>query len=614
MEVAVYSCTDSFLPKPVHYLSTTDAHDALLSKKVVLLKDDFSFDYRWQTVCLIITALSFSAGLFTFFCSSNTKAHIDHSHDVKTTFQSKSTFCIRYEPFISKDCFYVNHTGDLWIPNIEAGLKDGVRIALAFPAFVLSTWLTVYISNKVLVKYGNHKISTANSEINDLILSLRSSAKIDHSIPTPDALIADLSRLNMLSGHFRFLSFSQINSLRKSDPIQFKTWLETESFSIQQNVYWKKLTKMLSANATDLLNAINKPSYNAYFLSEPRMLELLIQELEQEQMTEDVKEALALKLRGINNLMEKLEKQEILQIIALVSAKKYSLEMAYHKRSFAFLESKETINIQLTDKQNQMKTIEAPLRLLTATSSVFEHALQDTFTTDGKENFLLPEIDSDLFESLMSYLKTDQLDFNTPNLFPLLALGDKYDFVNLHQKVQALLCDNFHFFVEHYEIKFLLTACNDYQLNSFKQKIDLNISLNLPGFFGTSFFDTAKLIHIFDLAESRLRLLESLIKAFEELVSKAEFNSHFIKLVAIDPEWLERLWILFERSSEEKPLLLGALFEEASKEYCDVLLDKIVDFCNNPKNAHLYLANWDLPPVKATMDTDFEVIDFSNEI
>jgi len=633
MELTSYSSSypkteAPFLPLPKHYLSTADAHATLKGKKVVLLqKDDtFSCGFTSMTAFVALTVVCCVGAVFGFLVASNTHAHIDHSRDVKTSFQAREIGCMLHSELISPDCFFINHTQDVWVPNIDAGIKTAIPVATVPPFAVLLIWKIMDVAWNNLTKYKNHTHVKNNDRINDLLLSLHCSldgsvgdpSEISDLTPAPSKLIATLYAHDCISdNNLAILSFDQINSIRKSNPAKFKTLLNGESFSPDQNSCWKKLTKMLSAAAADLVKAINNSNNSKFFIDEPLMLEVLIQELADTQMTEDLKNALCLKLRGVNELLAKLEKQEMLQIIDLVSKRKYSLEEAYQRRASFFGLSDKTINIELTDTDNNLKSLTVPVGLLTASSSVFKNALEDCVNHE-KESFKLGDVDPAVFEALITYLKTDEIAFETVNLFALLALADKYDFTNLHQSINSWICDHLDLYLGSYDLEFLLNLCKEHNLNSFKKMIDLKLSSKLPWLYEEGFLETAERIRNFDLKISRHKLRKSIEKTFKELVKEPLsielFVDRFIQLIQVEAGWLEKLWALFIEECEENPLLLGALFERASNLYVDVILDKIIAFCQEPDNAHLYLANWKVPPVKQKMGSNFEVIDFSTEI
>lgn len=586
----VYGEKQGFLKYPREYLSTEETSRLLKSNKVVLLEpEELHCDSCWTTALLTALAVGLIGGVFVFTVVANAYGHIDHSNDRETSYYCKGKLCDdlnknHHYQMLSKNGYWIDHSEDRWAPNDRLGLMAYLLTSLTPPGLLLLVWIICRIFSRVHIWKENKAKMECNEILDELNIRLQSASEIKSSTPTPAILIEELSRIGLLSDdHKRQLSFAQMMSIEKE--LKFD----------QQNILWSKFRMMVCADADKLTAALNHRDNKNLFLEEPALLEILIQELDAEKLTESVKKALEGNVSACNNELGKLESNALCTMIDVVNGSRCSLEEAYKRQFLLSLKTEQVTTFKLTDENQNEVLISAPTYLLSTSSNVFNKMLsEEGFAESKKECIPLEDVDPDAFRELVSYLETGRLNLEAINLVSLLQVANQFHIQAPFALMEFHLCNESKHLLNEYDPSSLLELCEACNLSVFKKALDLRLSQNIPSFLSEEFVEFLQLIMKFSLSHCLSELPGTICPEMKELSTDHRFIAGFVETVEICGELLEELFPTFVDLVKKRPSLLRSLWEEA-KGKSKAISDKIRSF--NRKNPALVLeCGWVIPP------------------
>lgn len=605
--------THCFTNVPKVFLSTNDVHRTLKAKKIELLQpDELPFDIRWKTVSLNLFIQGLQAGFFAFLMVASNNLLVEHPSD--TTKQ----YAFRYYVYddlkyfeklgLSKDAVWTDHTRDIFSLNYAEGAKAFFPLAFLPPLIPLVFWKVRNMAFKYLIDKKNETFINHNYVVGTLDFRLLATSKKNE--PCPPNFISQFFEI-LSDEQFKVLSFAQIRNIKIDLPEKFLDLLNEQKFSTQQNLYWKKLAKIMDAEPDNLFRAIMNGHNAQIFEEEPGILEAFIQDVDPSKLTDTIKEALATKLRLIHQPLSKLGIEDVIEIIDKVHKEKCPLEKAYTKHLLPPVDKMEMRPFSFLDKEKKKVMIMAPVELLCHYSDAFKVMLKGSFKETNEIE--LPDVDPKSFEDLISYLKTDSLDLEQIDINALLHLATTYFFDELHEYIESILMKTYLLWdrIDHVEdsnFDELLELSEKYNLTKFKMAIDLKISRDLPGFYSDAFLDWLITVKDFSLPIFFKKLIKAIKNDIETLVSDERFTERFINAVEVHEVVLEEFGDILPSIFENNPKLLEKLWDDAQENNCTVILEAIVSFCQEADNAHLYLANWDCPPSLGNYKPAFETI------
>lgn len=235
--------------------------------------------------------------------------------------------------------------------------------------------------------------------------------------------------------------------------------------------------------------------------------------------------------------------------------------------------------------------------LLTKNSSVFKTMFGKFKEGDSNDPIPLNEIDRKAFEAALIYYRTGKLLVEGINGIFLVKIADQYDFFDLKSAVETRLCEESDILLKQHGVSFLLEFCDFYRLNNLLQTLDLKL--------GDS---SAEGNYLFELEDYMNRLrealkynlkstLETLCRKFLHELDDKQVISLLLKMGNTDKASFLEFFAAARFKFDKDPAILKALWEQAIY-VNETVEDAIVEFCQNPSNAHIYLKNWKLPAKK----------------
>lgn len=595
--------SQGFLTRPIQYLSLTDVETSLKSKRIILIKSkDYhcSFNKKWKTATLSLFGASIILAVTGFLFASLYGGHFDHMQDRVTIYQGRQydgyrngqyilnredylRYFSRYMP--AENNMWVDHTKDTFLPNYTLGLQIFVPLATLPAVLLLIIWKVIYtVSNAPLLK--NQK------RIEDLNLSLQCTKRNSSKTKLKKRHISELIALDFFSNaDASKLCFSQIKSIRKDHLSLFTSYLNENTLSETQNNYWKKILELLDAAEKELLRQLNNKTNLKMFEEEPRIVETLIQELKIEQMTTAVKQNLSNIIKLFNRELSRLETAEILEVVEAVHCDKCSLKEALRRLKAPL----KVTCLLLFDVKTKSVSINADL--LFSASKYFDRLLKDQLNDLETMEISIPAEDSEHFLTILEYLKTGTLNFNSDNCIPLLTVCNQYLFMALLQEIHVRLCHDLNDYLGAFGIKKLLKAADLFHLDALRNGIDEKIAQNPPSFFDIDFLKTMKMTLKYSLQNSLGIILDRLYKDMALFARDDRFSTQFLSLLKIDQIPFDEIFECFLNLLKNNPKLLKTVWDLASQNEMDAIMDRLVLFCKKKVNASIWLECWDLPPI-----------------
>ncbi len=579
----------SFLKMQRSYLAIEDVETTLKSKKIVLLKPkDYqcSFDNKWKTLTLSVLWFSIIVAVTGFMLASLYGAHIDHLQDRVTVYQiNKEQYQRHFGRYLpTDDDMWVDHTKDSYVPNLNLGLQIFVPLATLPPVIVLIIW-------KVIHTYRNSPLLQKQKRLDDFILDLQCTKRSSPKTKLKKNSLSELIALDSFSDEdASILSFSQIKWIKKTDHPLFTSLLNKNKLSDVQSVYWKKLIELLDVKQ-NLLSHLADKSTLKMFVKEPRIVETLIQEVDQNQMTTPIKEELAHISKVFNRELSRLKNEEMLKIIDLVNYNKCSF-----KQALASLKS--PLNIQcIIEFRLKNAKISVPSDLLCSASDYFNGLLKEKLKDLNTLEISIPDEDSENFKTIIEYLKNGYLDLTPSNCKYLLDICRKYLFMKFFDQIHARLCTDLNDYLQKIGLEKLLKLTCRFELIALKKGIDETLSQNLPSFFSPDFLEKLEIAQRYLLNASCDLMLKTIYKDMEVLSKDERFSKLLLSILQINQIPFDKIFQIFLSLLRKNPKLLRTMWDLASD--CNALsvLDGLFLFCKRKENTAIWLHEFDLPPM-----------------
>lgn len=591
---------------PEIFLSNAEAFKLLEESRVSIIEVREEPDSSALKITLLaIMVFSMFGGLVAWIAASNTAAKIDHSLDVVTPYRCRadkfeSNRCRRLTEsgLLTNESLWIDHTRDLWIPDLTAGLLSMGLISFLPPLAAYTAWKTWRhsIRQKLLAK--NQELLQRNNEITDAQCALACSSP-DSESPTDPIHISRLVALNVLSKvAFGKLGFMQIKQLKRDYPDLFAEQLKAQNFAEMQCLYWNKMHIMLRAEPEKLIAAIENRNNAEIFAQAPLFLESLIQELDPKKLSDGVKGALAAKMQELDeNSSDTLSRASLSQSIDFISRYKISLEEAIDKLAI----SSSQIDLEVTLHFDNEKSTSTSRTLLTTASPVFQAMINTAFKEGHSREILLREVDQTAFEVVINYLRTNELQLDEIDLAPMLKIADEFEFSALKTALEKHLCQNLDALIKDHPMGTLLRLCEDYDLQNLKKAFDLKLSYTCSQIkykaAASAHMQYLGLATEFQLPAT-LETLSGLFRQVlqDESTSEETWVRLLLDIAEIDKESFLHLFAACTSTFQRRPSLLKELWKAAADSHCKIVKTAIISFCHVRANAHIYLAIWGIPP------------------
>ncbi len=635
---------NTFTKYPRNYLSVKDACKILQNRQVIPINPNiYSFNSKWKTAALMAFMIGLLGGFSAFASISDKVSSIDHSRDFVSKYICVKEYMDMGEgqkPFYKENCspkngadkygisekdgMIIDHSNDTKVMDYVPGIKAMIPISIAPPIFVCFIWTVLKLYQIGSTSILEKRRAESQERVEDMIISLETSALRDKNMPVPNEFISELIDYGVLGeDQYKLLSFDQIKRVKKDRVELFNELLTNQNFSTDQNLNWNKLEKLLAATPEKIAIAIQNQSNNNLFEKEPKILETLIQNIPNAHLTENVKTLLAMKIERAHSVFSTLQLEERTKIVELISEKNYSFEEAYKNFQMSFLDIGLDVNLQFNDENQNLITLQIPVGILCASSKYFAKMLKGEFKEstilNKKEPILMRDVSPCTFQKLINYLKTEELKIeNELDCLDLLEIAIRFEFTDLLAKLELILCNNLKSKLNVEEIADFMDFSENFNLKLFKDAIDLRISEEITRsnkvaeFFSDHFLKILPIITKFSLRKSLSRAVSIIKKNVGELSKNEEFIPRFVNIIGINNLILNKIFPSIISLFFDEPKLLKILWDEAFKQNNEVIQDEILLLSENLDYTHIFLANWALPPKKA-LNQNFEIVFENNE-
>lgn len=545
----------------------------------------------------------------------------DHSKDVITPYycpamKSQCPSCISPEGFwIQPSAIgYVSLTPPTLYRALEVALIPPCTMALLIK-FTKCTY-TYFV--KMWEVYKQKQAWQEQEPLYDMKIRIRHCSSEDQAAPLEAPLISKLLDFQ-LTLPWGELSFQQIREIKLDHPVHFQTALRTNAFAERQQLYWNKLQKMTKVSPMKLLSALQNQSNRKVFIQEPHVLETLLQQLPSDRLEQPIKEVLARCLSEISTTFDALDRNIRLQVIEIISGSKCSFAKALRRAEVAEFASEsatvalhfnreaenETISLFHSDGQDdsQSQTLEVSRWLLCQLSPVLNAQLgeEGKFKEAGSTKHHIQCGDLETFAIALQYAKTGELDLHERHIQSLAELVDYYQMDSLKQELETHLCIHLSFHVHDPRWADWLELAGKFNFYRFHEALDEKFETDLKHRedLSVTFIDNLQQAIKYELQSSSDYLLRHFSAAIQDGSTQGRYIQLAIESVKKQSIHMDFIFALFVPLFDEEPKLLKLLWERAKAEDCSSMLAKIVEFCQDPSNAHIHLANWAIRPGRA---------------